>query len=259
MNRIIYLLKKDQKEIDMLSMSLKLLKVNFLPSNDYPIFVLHDEMIEEEIFDKLQSDVKFTTVFVDFKSDEYQKNIKPGVDDKIRVPGVDRYFDMGYRHMCRFYSYGMYEVLELQDTDLYLRLDCDSYFTEPVDYDIFKYMEDNDLIYGYNLITTDNPLVSKNLWEVSKDYSRTVDVIKTPIDGIPQYNMYYTNFEIAKFHWFKESAYKPYFDFIDNENGIYKWRWGDAIIKYLGIEMFLPENKKHLFNVPYKHGNIFNL
>jgi len=239
-NKILYLLKNATKEISMLIKSLQLLNINF-----------------ENI--KLESGVDFKTILIDFESYEYTKNINSDVLDIIYVPGVDRGFDIGYRNMCRLYSFGMYELEELKETNYYLRLDCDSYFTDKIEYDLFEFMEKNELIYGYNMITTDNPIVSKDLWEVSKEYSNNNKVLKVPINDIKQYNMFYTNFEIAKFDWFNSSEYKEYSIFIDKQNGIYKWRWGDAIIKYLGIEMFLEDNKKYRFDIPYKHGNIFNL
>jgi hypothetical protein len=261
MNKIIYLLKNDAKEIAMLKESLNLLNINFLPHNNYPIVILCDEIIDQLIIDDIKkySNTEFKFIFIDFNSHEYSKNIKEDISEYIYVNGVERGFGIGYRNMCRLYSYGMYEIEELKNTNYYLRLDCDSYFVDKIEYDIFKKMEDNNYIYGYNCVTTDNPVVCQNLWELSKEYSHLNIVKKTPIDEITQYNMYYTNFEIAKFDWFENSEYKDYFKFLDNENGIYKWRWGDSIIKYLGVEMFLDDSKKHQFNIPYIHGNIFNI
>lgn len=260
MNKIIYLLKNDAREVAMLKESLNLLNINFLPNNNYPVYIIHDEIIDSNIIQDLKkySKVDFKLIKINFNTKEYSKNINDNIQEYICVPGVDKKFDIGYRHMCRFYSYGIYKLKELQDTNYYLRLDCDSYFINPVSYDIFKYMEEGGYIYGYNQITTDNPLVSKNLWEVSKEYSKTIKVLKTPIDQIAQYNVYYTNFEIAKFNWFLNSEYENFFKFLDEQNGIYEYRWGDHCIKYLGVEMFLEEYKKLYLNLPYKHGNIFN-
>jgi len=261
MNRIIYLLKNNKKDIGMLGQSLKLLNHNFLPNNNYPVVILHDENINNEIFNEIRkySNVDFQTLLINFNTEEY-KNKTINVPEFIMVPGIDNGFGIGYRHMCRLYSYGIYEIEELKDTNYYLRLDCDSYFIDKIKYDIFKIMENNNYIYGYNSILIDNPIVCKDLWEISKEYSKTKIVKKIPIDEIIQYNMYYTNFEIAKFDWFKNSEYKEYFKFLDKENGIYKYRWGDNVIKYLGIEMFLDDCKKCYFNMPsYVHRNIFNI
>lgn len=260
MNRIIYLLKNDKKEIGMLKKSLELLKTNFLPNNNYPIVIIHENDIQENILNDLRKniDIKFDEIIIDFKHNQYaDKSID--APKNIYVPGIERGFDIGYRNMCKFFAFEIYKSPELQDTKYYLRLDCDSYFVNLVNYDIFKKMEENDYVYGYNKITTDNPIVSKNLWELSKQYSKSVNVLKVPIDQIPQYYVYYTNFEIAKFDWFLSSGYKKYFEFLDEQNGIYLNRWGDHCIKYLGIEMFLNDSKKYCFNLPYQHGNIFNI
>jgi hypothetical protein len=260
MNKIIYLLKNDKKEILMLKESLRLLKENFLPNNNYPIVIMCDERINESIINDIKkySNTNFEFIFINFNSHEYSKNINQDVPEYIYVNGVERPFGIGYRNMCRLYSYGMYEIEELKNTNYYLRLDCDSFFVDKVNYDIFKFMQNNNYIYGYNCITTDNPVVCENLWEISKDYSNFNFVKKIPIDEIIQHNMYYTNFEIAKFEWFKKSDYKNYFKFLDAKNGIYKWRWGDSVIKYLGISMFLDDCQKYQFDLPYRHGNIFN-
>lgn len=243
----------------MLKESLKLLKINFLPNNNYPVHIICEKDVSDDILNYLEnhSEVKLNKITIDFNSSEY---IDKAIDSPkyIFVPGIDRGFDIGYRNMCRFFSFGMYKIPELSDTNYYLRLDCDSYFINFVKDDLFKKMNEGDYYYGYNNITTDNPLVSKNLWELSKEYSETVKTLKTPIDQIPQYNVYYTNFEIAKFDWFLNSGYKDYFEFLDKKNGIYLHRWGDHCIKYLGVEMFLEDRKKIYFNLPYKHGNIFN-
>lgn len=260
-NKIIYLLKNSEQEIEMLKKSLELLSVNFIPNNNYPIYVFYNEDIDDSIFSAIEnfSGLKINPYKISFETEEYLKNINDSIDEYITVEGVPKKFSIGYRHMCRFYSYGMYDLEELKGTDYYLRLDCDSYITSKIDYDLFELMSSKDYIYGYNKITTDNPVVCKNLWEISKEYSLENKTLKTPIDEIQKYNLYYTNFEIARFDWFKNSDYKNYFKFLDKYNGIYKYRWGDHVIKYLGIEMFLDDNKKHWFNIPYRHGNIFNL
>ena len=120
-------------------------------------------------------------------------------------------------------------------------------------------MNDNSENDGYNNINTDNPIVVEGLWENALDYSEKTKTIKKPIIEIKHPLIYYTNFEIAKTKWFLEKEYNNFFNFIDNLGGIYYKRWGDAAIKYLGIEMFLEDKYKHNFNdLNYRHGNIFN-
>lgn len=238
--------------------SIELLKLNFLENNNYPIYVFNED-VEEVFFEKLNLEftLKITSIKIKFELPDFLKN--KSVPEFIFVDGVPFPFTLGYRHMCRFYAGEMYKHQILQDTDYYLRLDNDSFFISKVKYDIFNHMKNNNLIYGYNNINTDNPIVVEGLWENALDYSEKTKTIKKPIIEIKHPLIYYTNFEIAKTKWFLEKEYNNFFNFIDNLGGIYYKRWGDAAIKYLGIEMFLEDKYKHNFNdLNYRHGNIFN-
>lgn len=257
-NKIIYLLRNSPKDLMLFKKSIELLKLNFLENNNYPIYVFNED-VEEVFFEKLNLEftLKITSIKIKFELPDFLKN--KSVPEFIFVDGVPSPFTLGYRHMCRFYAGEMYKHQALQDTDYYLRLDNDSFFMSKVKYDIFNHMKNNNLTYGYNEITTDNPVVAKGLWEKALDYSNKIKTIKKPITEIKHPFVYYTNFEIAKFNWFKNSEYINFYDFIDGLGGIYFTRWGDHAIKYLGIEMFLEDKYKHNFNdLNYRHGNIFN-
>jgi hypothetical protein len=80
-----------------------------------------------------------------------------------------------------------------------------------------------------------------------------------PFKDIPQYKLYYTNFEICNLDWFKNSNYDRFYNYIDKIGGIYTSRWGDHIIRYLGVNMLMPEeNKFPIYNIAYKHGATYN-
>lgn len=238
--------------------SIELLKLNFLKHNNYPIYVFNED-VDNIFFERLnlEFDIKIKNIKIKFELPNFLKN-KP-VPESIHVDGVPFPFTLGYRHMCRFYAGEMYKHEIVKDSDYYLRLDNDSFFISEVRYDIFSYMKNNNIIYGYNKITTDNPIVVENLWESAFEYSSKIKTIKKPIIDIKHPLIYYTNFEIAKTKWFLEKEYNDFYNFIDNLGGIYYKRWGDAAIKYLGIEMLLEDKYKHNFNdIDYRHGNIFN-
>jgi hypothetical protein len=73
--------------------------------------------------------------------------------------------------------------------------------------------------------------------------------------------MYYTNFEAGKVASFsKDSAYYRYYSFVRENGGIYTRRWGDAPIKYLGVNLFIrPEAVQEARGFRYQHGAIFDL
>lgn len=251
-NKIIYLIRNSKKDLMLFEKSIESLKNNFLTNNPYPVMVFHED-IEDSYFEKFDIDMR--PVKIHFKIPSFLEASE--IPEFISVPGVPFPFTVGYRHMCRFFSGDMYFQEVLKDTDYYLRLDNDSFILEPVKYDIFKFMENRDLIYGYNCVNVDNPLVVDGLWEISEQYSKKTKVMKKPFADIKHPHIYYTNFEIGKFNWFLQKEYLNYYNFIDKSGGIYHKRWGDAAIKYLGIEMFLEDSKKHCFSdIKYFHGYI---
>ncbi len=70
--------------------------------------------------------------------------------------------------------------------------------------------------------------------------------------------IYYTNFEICNIKWFMGEAYMKFFDYIDQIGGIYTGRWGDAPIRYIGVQMLMNGNEKFDFSqsIPYRHGRV---
>jgi hypothetical protein len=75
-----------------------------------------------------------------------------------------------------------------------------------------------------------------------------------PISRIPEGFMYYTNFELASVHWFRESPYWQMYEVIDRTGGIYTTRWGDAPIHGLGVSLFMADKRKtELPDVHYRH------
>ena len=246
-NKIIYLLRNSELDLKLFDKSIELLKINFLPNNNYPIVVFHEDIPLEKLNNiEKEYNLKFIIKNIAFEI--------PHFLDKDKIPEKVMTKSIGYRHMCRFYCGEMYFQEILKDTDYYLRLDNDSFINTPVEYDIFKYMEENKLIYGYHDILEDNPLVVKGLWEACALYSDTRKTIKLAKD-IPYPKIYYTNFEIAKFNWFLSPKYLDFYNFIDMLGGIYHYRWGDAPIKFLGISMILEDKFKHQFNdIGYTHG-----
>ena len=68
--------------------------------------------------------------------------------------------------------------------------------------------------------------------------------------------MYYTNFEVCNVNWFSSDEYMNFYNKIDESGGIMTHRWGDAPIRYLGVNMYMnPENIYGFENIDYQHGS----
>ena len=160
---------------------------------------------------------------------------------------------IGYRHMCRFHAKLVYTHPIMADLEFAWRLDDDSQILgPPIHYDIFQFMSENDLLYGYQSIELDSTLCTTNLWKSVMNYTQSANI--TPKFCWPAPQIFYNNFEVSHQSVWRSKEYEDYFNFIDSLGGIYKYRWGDAPIKSLALSLFVSPNKVHLFDdIGYFH------
>ena len=138
----------------------------------------------------------------------------------------------------------------LKDYEYYWRLDSDSVLTRPISFDIFQDMDNHQYDYGYVRLDKDHPDVVKGLWETTalfiKENNINCNMPESPI-------MYYTNCELGRLDFF-HGLYMQYYKYLDATGGIYTNRWGDAPIKYLGVNIC--NGKTHQYNIGYHHGTV---
>jgi len=99
----------------------------------------------------------------------------------------------------------------------------------------------------------DRPHVCVGLGDAVKRYFDAVPHVgkcKMP----PPYRVYYTNFEICDLAWFRGKDWQGYFAAIDHAEGIWRYRWGDAPIRYYGVKHLLPDEVIwHVLDLHYHH------
>ena len=70
---------------------------------------------------------------------------------------------------------------------------------------------------------------------------------------------FWSNFEIAKLDFWREGAYKDYFEHLDKSGGFFYERWGDAPVHSIGAALFADRDQIHFFHdmgywhVPFTH------
>ena len=258
---IFYLVRSKPKDIADLKRSLSLLDVNFNNQFNYPVIVFHEDFTEtlmEDIREATRSNLQFEIVKFEI----------PSFLNKDEVPEFvyagDFGFPIGYRHMCRFMSSLVFQHPATKDYDYLWRLDTDSFILDTVDYDVFKFMHDNNYMYGYMYIEKDHPSVVEGLWGITKEYIKAHNIKPTFLhkfmsNGEWNRSYYNTNFEISNLDFWRSNEFLNYFNHLDRAGGIYKYRWGDHVIHLLAISMFMPENKVHKFSdIPYQHQSFVN-
>src|SRR3989344_3280370 len=257
---IVYLARSAEADVRDLCRSLTLLKKNFLNRFPYPVVVFVEpsfrETWKEEVKKKSGVACRFETV--EFRIPNF---LNPRtVPDFVYHPK----FTVGYRHMCRFFSGTIYNEPALKGYRWYWRLDTDSFILGRVPYDVFKFMEKNQYVYGYIVMSRDEPTVTVGLWELTRRYLEDHNIKPTFIhdfvkDGVWDLSYYYTNFEISSLDFWRSAPVRDYFDHVDRSGGIYKHRWGDTLIHTMAVSMFLEKNKTHRFtDIYYDHQGPFN-
>ena len=260
-NCIVYLVRSTKEDIEGLNKSLELISKNLLPfTKKVDILIFHEDSLEEFkssiikvpgiIFHKIQFNLPNYSEDIKAKIPEYYPHPTHG-NGPIAWghPG----FTMGYRHMCRFFAGDIFNNDIIQQYDYYMRLDTDSFILSPLNFDIFDWAKDNKCFYGYiePAVQYDNPKVAEGLSaKVREKYS----------NNIPEFLLYYTNFELVYIPWFRDSKYMEFYNYIDALGGIYTNRWGDHIIRFLGVNLFM--NKENIIPVKgftYQHGAVYNI
>ncbi|KAI0035052.1 glycosyltransferase family 15 protein [Vararia minispora EC-137] len=169
-----------------------------------------------------------------------------------------------YRNMCRFNSGFFYRHSLMQKYRYYWRVEPDVIFYCDLGYDPFLYMQDNEKVYGFNIVLPDYIETIASLWNVTKQFiaeypevaarNNSMDFISD--DGGETYNLchFWSNFEIADADFWRSEAYSKYFTTLDAYGGFYYERWGDAPVHSIAASLFLPRDKLHFFNdIGYRH------
>lgn len=171
---------------------------------------------------------------------------------------------VSYRHMCRFESGFFYKHELLQQYEYYWRVEPDIKIYCDIDYDVFKFMKDNDKMYGFTISLPEYRETIPTLWDTTKKF-----IEENPKYVDPNNNMawisddngatyngchFWSNFEVGAFKLWRLEAYTKYFEYLDKAGGFFYERWGDAPVHSIAASLFIPKDKIHFFgDVGYFH------
>ena len=172
-------------------------------------------------------------------------------------------FSLGYRGMCRFFGATIFRRPEIQKYSYVMRLDTDSRFLKGNGESLFKWAESADLVYSY--IESAKQWDHVDLFRGIKKYSLLYFFLtrnyRALFTGIitRRGRVYYTNFEINQVAFFSSSKWQNYFDFLDRTGGFYTRRWGDHVLRYMGVNSLVDRQFRQPLppGFTYQHGGVF--
>ncbi|PWA00539.1 hypothetical protein BB558_003409 [Smittium angustum] len=245
--------------------SIRQLDDRFNKNFNYPIILLNDEPFTEEFKHKVQTVTKANITFglVEGESWGYPPWVDQEKAKEERETAKYMYAKSeSYRFMCRFQSGFIFNHPLLKDLDYYWRIEPDVKYFCDIEYDPFKYMRDNKLMYGWVIAFNELMDTVRTLWD------KTVDFMEEFPQHIPENNFleyvknkrgyngchFWSNFEIVDLRLYRSQAYTDYFNFLDSTGGFFYERWGDAPIHSIAAAMFLRKDQIHFFeDIGYSH------
>ncbi|EJS41707.1 ktr1p [Saccharomyces arboricola H-6] len=171
---------------------------------------------------------------------------------------------ISYRHMCRFESGFFYKHPIMNDYDWYWRVEPDIKLHCDINYDVFKFMKENNKKYAFAISIKEYEATIPTLWETTRNFMKLhpellhqnnmLDFVSDD-EGL-SYNLchFWSNFEIASLDLWRSEGYSAYFDYLDQAGGFFYERWGDAPVHSIGASLFLDRSEIHHFgDIGYYH------
>lgn len=145
----------------------------------------------------------------------------------------------------------------LKDYEYYWRVEPDIKIFCDIDYDVFKWMKDNDKSYSFTVSLPEYKETIPTLWETTKQFiekhpnylaqNNLMDWLSDDKGNTYNGCHFWSNFEIARLDFWRSEAYKQYFEHLDKAGGFFYERWGDAPVHSIAAALFLPREKIHFF------------
>ena len=157
---------------------------------------------------------------------EIQKTI-----DDSDIPG---WRDMGYRHMCRFYSLLVYPQLLEWGYKKMMRLDDDSFPLETLPRLFGSVSPENP--YMARITQKEGETFRRNFYPTFSAFCQSKG-LPCPAEEDPEfYIIPFNNFFVVDLSLYQRPIVQDYLAYMDRSGGIYRYRWGDALVQGIMVK-----------------------
>ncbi|KAI9504872.1 Mnt1 protein [Coemansia spiralis] len=234
----------------------------------YPYIFLNDEDFSEEFMKGMREITDAPIYFGKLPADHWglSEYVNETKVHEMLAYNKGRYIYGGsysYRLMCRYQSGFIHKHPLLANLDYYWRIEPGVTYFCDMPYDPFKYMKDNNLVYGFTITPMEKALTVETLWETTRKWMLEnpqhlpeESFIKWAVNDKSEYTLchFWSNFEIVDLSFYRSKAYESYFQHLDRAGGFFYERWGDAPVHSIAAAMLLRKEQLHWFeDVGYHH------
>lgn len=194
-----------------------------------------------------------TFALVDFNA--YPDGFDPNNETSVWRKRED-YHKWGYHQMIRFFVTHIWNHDAVQTYETIMRLDSDSCWTatdpSKVPDAAFEALPEllPEYIYQHNLELSDNSDVCDGLYDFAQNYidEHNITVANPSLwqefertwKGDKRCQMFYNNFEVSRISFMQQPQVRLWHEQVSEHKpfGIFRFRWGDAIIRRVTMAMF---------------------
>jgi hypothetical protein len=226
-------------------------------SVEYDMIIFHEGNITQEHIDHINKHSKCSLEFRNVKecgNKQAFDDSRNKVNKELCPPTpLSDQFPLGYKHMCHFWSIGLFDYLS--DYDYVLRIDEDCY-VDRIDPHTFEEVIESNISFAVPLICNvlDAPEVIVGLDTLLDEFMRSRGLeMPVPYSEVRAPN---TNFMILNLKYFREhKLVQEFLKEVDNSHGIYSNRWGDAPIWGIILYILSGDDFYVLNDTGYLHGS----
>ena len=214
-----------------------------------PVIVFHQGYLGQEEFREIH---RYTQRSIIFRNvDEHFSKFPAGFDPYLNQPNWAIRTKWGYHHMIHFWFKIVFELPEIQPYKYIMRLDYDSRLFGNWT-NVFTLMKTNHSVYMANFETLDYEWQLRGtlkLKDLALEHIRRHGlVIQNPRNFERAFTnetarTYWNNFEIAELQFFRRENVTDWVNAVIESQGIYKYRWGDAILRFLTLAIFARDDQ----------------
>ncbi|KAK7682965.1 hypothetical protein QCA50_013998 [Cerrena zonata] len=252
------------EELSSLVDAMRQIEDRFNRKYHYDYVFLNDKEFTEEFKETVQAfasgPVKFGLIPTDHWSypSWIDQDKAAQVRKDMKAQGIIYGDSVSYRHMCRYESGFFWRHQLMDEYEYYWRIDPGTKVYCDIDYDIFKWMKDNDKKYSFTISLPEYHATIPTLWDTTKQFvkenpqflndNNLLEWISD--DKGETYNgcHFWSNFEVASLDFWRSDAYRKYFDHLDQAGGFFYERWGDAPVHSIAAALFLDKEQIHFFD-----------
>ena len=200
-----------------------------------------------------------------YNADDAFTSFPEGFNPYLEDPTWQKRGKWNYQHMCRFWFKLIMDIPIVLGYEYLMRLDDDSKLLA-VWNDVFDLMTKRKAVYFGNIEEADSERGLPGLMNLKTftiNYIQKYRLVpKNPkrlrrAFELPNHiRLYNTNFDVIKVDFFLRPEVRQWTDAIDDTFGIYKYRWGDHVLRYLTTALFATPAEILLrtdFNLSYCH------